>query len=211
MPVDFAENDSSTNRAMTAAVTVGDLTSTARGSGARKSANKPQWCQFPFWTVVPLVNLFRDVFVPSDNDGVRYMAHVLLDDMALWQRGNDQSLDWVAAKVLAILSHLEGQERANLRGLLPVIRVLEFGAKKYAVGNWTRGMAWSVVFTSAMSHLTKVQAGETVDDESGESHFAHFACNVFFLLAYRDIFPEGDDRLPGFRPGGVPKTNVEVS
>ena len=37
-------------------VTVGDLTSQARGTGARKSAGKPEWYQFPFWAVTPLIH-----------------------------------------------------------------------------------------------------------------------------------------------------------
>jgi len=193
-PVDFGSND---------AVTVGDINSQARGSGARKSANKPEWYQFPFWTVAPLLRDFAKIFYPTTDDGREYMIQVLVDDMSAWQRGEDKHLEEAAIKVLALLSSEEKIGTVTLRGLIPVVKVLEFGAKKYAVGNWTRGMPWSVVFNSAMSHLTKLQAGQTTDEESGLSHAAHFACNVFFLLAYRDIYPEGDDRLGGFRPGGV--------
>jgi hypothetical protein len=189
-------------------VTVGDLTSQARGTGARKSAGKPEWYQFPFWAVTPLIHRLarRDRI-----QGVTEYALVvkdLVEDMANWQRGNNDALEEAALGALALLSYEEKLGTPTLRGLVPVVRVLEFGAKKYAVGNWTRGMQWSVCFNSAMSHLTKLLAGMDKDEESGLSHVAHFACNVFFLLAYRDIYPEGDDRLPGFREGGV-KTETE--
>lgn len=190
---------------MNDAVTVGDINSQERGSGARKSAGKPEWYQFPFWVVTPLLRMLKNIYYPVDADGREYMIQVLVDDMAAWQRGGNRHLEEAAAKALSILSAEETLGTPTLRGLVPVVRVLEFGAKKYAVGNWTRGMPWSVCFNSAMSHLTKLQKGELVDDESGLSHTAHFLCNVAFLLAYRDIFPEGDDRLPGFRPGGVSK------
>lgn len=84
-----------------------------------------------------------------------------------------------------------------------VVKVLMHGAKKYAPGNYLKGMAWSVVFDSLMRHLVAWQRGEDTDPESGEAHIDHALCNLIFLSAYRDVYPEGDDRWPGMRKGGV--------
>jgi hypothetical protein len=85
-----------------------------------------------------------------------------------------------------------------------VTRVLMYGAKKYAPGNYLKGMPWTVAFNSAMRHLIEWQRGEELDPESGLPHLDHALCNLIFLSAYRDVFPEGDDRWPGMKKGGVP-------
>jgi hypothetical protein len=187
------------------AVTVGDPNSAARGSGARKSSGKPEWYMIPWWVVTPLLTrLVRQSPIRGPNEAA-VVVQDILEDMARWQRGENDRLEEAALAALVLLSYEEALGTPTLRGLIPVVRVLEFGAKKYAPGNWARGMPWSVCFTSAMSHLTKLIAGMDKDEESGLSHIAHFACNVLFLLAYRDVFPEGDDRFLGFRKGGVPR------
>lgn len=66
-----------------------------------------------------------------------------------------------------------------------LVKVLTYGANKYAERNWERGQKWSVPFASCMRHLLAWHAGEDVDPESGLSHLAHAACNVAFLLAYQ--------------------------
>ena len=201
-------------------VTVGSLDSVARGEGARKSAGKPQWFQIPWWTVVDYLDWLPRVLRPAE-----FILLSIHADMASWQRGVDEYLDTAIVSAWELTAgDTPGRDFAvalSTRDLLPLARVLEFGARKYpscapelafdkdgrptpaASGNWTKGMAWSVCFSSAMSHLTKRAAGDLLDEESGESHAAHALCNLLFLKAYQDLFPEGDDRLVGFRPGGV--------
>lgn len=65
-----------------------------------------------------------------------------------------------------------------------LVKVLTYGAKKYAARNWERGQAWSVPYASLMRHLQSWHAGEDTDPESGLLHLAHAACNVAFLLSY---------------------------
>lgn len=84
-----------------------------------------------------------------------------------------------------------------------VAKVLMYGAKKYAPGNWMKGQPWTVVYNSAMRHLSAWQRGEELDPESGLAHVDHAMCNLLFLSAYRDIYPEGDDRWPHMRKGGL--------
>lgn len=69
-------------------------------------------------------------------------------------------------------------------GLEEIVKVLEFGAKKYARDNWrfvkgaeTRYMA------AALRHLIAYQMADEVDPETGLSHLAHAGCCLLFLLA----------------------------
>lgn len=84
-----------------------------------------------------------------------------------------------------------------------VLKVLEYGAKKYAPGNWLKGQPWLVPFDSMMRHMAAWQRGEELDPESGLPHLDHALCNLIFLSAYRDVFPEGDNRWPAMQKGGV--------
>lgn len=73
-------------------------------------------------------------------------------------------------------------------------RVWEYGKKKYAAWNWTKGMDWSVPFACAMRHMAAWQRGEECDPESGLPHLAHAMCNLRMLTLYATTYPQGDDR-----------------
>jgi hypothetical protein len=73
-------------------------------------------------------------------------------------------------------------------------RVWEYGKKKYAAWNWTKGMAWSVPLACALRHIAAWQRGEENDQESGLPHLAHAMCNLRMLTLYKDVYPDGDDR-----------------
>jgi hypothetical protein len=184
-------------------VTVGDLNSTARGTGARKSAGKPDWSQLPWWVVDTIFKTWKRLSIRNSSRGTLDVINLMAD----WQHGRDSALDEAAALLLEIIhapaGHNKGDPRGDwfpVRAFEPTVRVLEFGAKKYAKGNWAKGMSWSVCFTCTMSHLSKAFQGEENDEESGLPHLAHAMCNIVFLLGYRTLFPEGDDRLPEFKP-----------
>lgn len=68
--------------------------------------------------------------------------------------------------------------------LLPVVRVMEYGAAKYGRDNWMAGMEWTRLADAAVRHLLDWLRGEDNDRESGLPHLAHAACNLLFLLAY---------------------------
>lgn len=180
---------------MSEEVTVGDLTSDARGSGARKNGNKPQWHQLPLQAISKFMVGYFPITTPSIN--------LVLDDLGLWQRGNDGALTMAMASTLDLLAIEQGIARLKghipLRALASTVAVLEFGAKKYAIGNWAKGMPWSVCFSCALSHAFSYANGEKVDKESGLSHLAHLMCNLLFLSTYADTYPEGDDRIKQFR------------
>jgi hypothetical protein len=74
------------------------------------------------------------------------------------------------------------------------VRVWMHGARKYAAFNWMKGMPWSAPLACALRHLSRFQAGEDIDAESGLPHLAHAMCNLRMLTLYAKTYPEGDDR-----------------
>ena len=80
-----------------------------------------------------------------------------------------------------------------------IARVLEFGAGIHGEYNWTEGFTYNRLFAATMRHLTKWVSGVDLDKESGLSHLAHAACNLFFLMAYQAQGRDDlDDRFKGF-------------
>lgn len=76
-----------------------------------------------------------------------------------------------------------------------IIKVFEFGAKKYDRHNWRGGMAWSRVINSALRHIHEWRKGIDTDPESGLQHLAHACVNLIFLLQYTRDHPKLDDRF----------------
>lgn len=71
--------------------------------------------------------------------------------------------------------------------LLAVSRVLAFGAKKYGDNNWHRvPEAKTRYHAAALRHLLQWASGEARDPDTGESHLAHVACCVLFLLWFEE-------------------------
>jgi hypothetical protein len=67
--------------------------------------------------------------------------------------------------------------------LLEVVKVLEFGAQKYAPDNWIRVPdAQTRYYDAAMRHLQAYFDGEKQDSETQLSHLAHAICCLLFLL-----------------------------
>lgn len=164
------------------AVTVGDLDSDERGSGARKSSGKVPYDLLPLKVVLDRIKLNDD-----DMDAV-------LSCMALWQAGNDASLE-DALDVLCVDD--------DLTDFAGACRVLEYGQKKYKAWNWAKGMPWSVPLGCIVRHCLAVEEGVERDEESGQRHTDHVICNLLMLLTYRDTYPEGDDRPVKWLKGTV--------
>lgn len=80
-----------------------------------------------------------------------------------------------------------------------IVKVLEFGAKKYSANNWRtgEGFRYTRVLNSLIRHIFAWGRGEDLDPESGLSHLAHAGCNIIFLLYYtkhKDRY-HNDDRF----------------
>lgn len=64
-----------------------------------------------------------------------------------------------------------------------LVKVLTFGANKYAPDNWRSVPDWKARYEAALRcHVAAYKLGERDDPESGHHHLAHAACCIFFLL-----------------------------
>lgn len=70
--------------------------------------------------------------------------------------------------------------------LVPMIRVLEFGAEKYSPDNWKKGLDLKEILESMQRHLAALMDGEEFDSESGISHMGHIQCNAMFYNYHKN-------------------------
>lgn len=152
---------------------IGDITSTAKGSGARYNAGKPAL------DLIPL-RLLSHYYTQHDGP-----AGSALRWIGRFQEGGDAT-------------HLMNALDALGDGWDECAAVFQYGLDKYAPWNWAKGMPWSVPIACAARHLVKMAKGMTVDEESGKPHRGHVYANVVMLMTYIETYPEGDDRpAPG--------------
>ncbi len=77
-----------------------------------------------------------------------------------------------------------------------VVRVLTFGARKYAPDNWKKIPDPKMRYIAAgLRHLVSRAKGEILDPESGEPHMAHLICCALFLM-WHDEQPNHTQELP---------------
>lgn len=79
--------------------------------------------------------------------------------------------------------------------LFIVTGILTAGAGKYAPRNWEKGMDWSRVIRSSLSHIFKWMLGEDLDSESGQMHLGHAAWGLMVLIEYEFTHKELDNRV----------------
>ena len=80
-------------------------------------------------------------------------------------------------------------------GVIEIAKVLAFGARKYSPNGWRiTPLEWSRLISAADRHMLAFKNGEDNAADSGLSHLAHAACNLFFLMEYMETHPENDDR-----------------
>jgi hypothetical protein len=161
---------------------VGDVKSSARGSGARYNDGKPAL------DLVPLRYLVRSSSAPRHRGVERR------------QRGGAACNTSPDGRRPASSSFLFDAMESIGAPWEEAAHVLDYGKKKYAAWNWAKGMAWSVTLGCATRHLRAIIAGEETDSESGLQHVGHVMCNLIFLLTFMDFYPEGDDLPRVFRP-----------
>jgi hypothetical protein len=68
-----------------------------------------------------------------------------------------------------------------------IVKVLEFGAKKYGERNWEQGIPkWHERLpAAALRHTIAILKGEWEDPESNLPHAAHLGCCVLFMLGHK--------------------------
>jgi hypothetical protein len=76
-----------------------------------------------------------------------------------------------------------------------VAKVLKFGADKYGVRNWEKGMSYGRVFAALQRHLWAWWRNkDDKDSETGYSHLDHAASCIMFLITYEQRKVGEDDR-----------------
>ena len=169
-------------------VVVGDLTSDAPGSGARKNGGKPDYGLLP-------LELIFDVFEArnygADEPRSPRSSVSTLELLAKWQRLGTKYDLVEALHETAGASAVDG--RWNLELFREAVDVLTYGKGKYAPWNWAKGMPWSVPFACAIRHLIAISKGEDIDPESGCSHWGHVQANILMLLLFSERYPELND------------------
>ena len=65
-------------------------------------------------------------------------------------------------------------------------KIADFGAKKYDVDNWKKGLPMSQVAASLQRHLWAFLEGEDNDQESGLNHLDHVLWNAVALVYYKN-------------------------
>lgn len=157
-------------------VGIGDITSTAKGSGARYNTGKPPLDLVPLSMLAAYHQHRPDYDALSDE---QKSAIAALDALGMFQAREGGVLD-----VLYALGDCWDE----------CAQVFEYGRRKYAAWNWAKGMACSVPIACAARHLRAIIRGEHTDPESGLSHRGHVFCNIVMLGTYMGTFTEGDDR-----------------
>lgn len=156
-------------------MSVGDVTSSARGSGARFNDGKPDLSLIPI-SIIAEYLAGKNCALPHPELRVVLAMCCLAD----WQEYGDTRY------LYAALNELKDP-------LVAAAHVFEYGAKKYAAWNWAKGMPWSVPVACAGRHALAVINGELNDVESGRPHEGHMACNIIMLAHFARYFPEGND------------------
>jgi hypothetical protein len=164
---------------------VGDVHSTARGSGARYNAGKAPIELIPFRILADLVSTMRAELALDTDFSLELDAHMAQVEVAL------QHLD---------LFQFSGQPQ-HLRNALMGLNnpwkecaaVFDYGRRKYAEWNWIKGMNWSIPLACAGRHLMAMAEGQIKDSESLLPHSGHVMCNIVMLLTFIETYPEGND------------------
>ena len=151
---------------------IGDIHSTAKGSGARYNAGKIAIELIP----LRIIAEHRVAF-----GGQTPYTDALLA-LAKFQEGGD------AGHLLDAIQ-LVGPAWKDCAA------VFDYGRRKYAEWNWAKGMSWNAAIACAARHLLfGMMEGEELDPESNLPHRGHFLCNIVMLLTFIRTYPEGDDR-----------------
>lgn len=93
--------------------------------------------------------------------------------------------------------HNEGKPRWSLvdfDALEPMVRVLEYGAKKYGENNWKKGLKTTEICESLLRHIFAYLNGEDIDPESGLPQIGFILSNAKFLSYMTQFRPDCDTR-----------------
>lgn len=95
----------------------------------------------------------------------------------------ENEVQWESHFVTKALRYNEGKPQWTLvdfKSLEPLVRVLEFWARKYTRNNWKGEMPRDKLLDSLIRHVIALQGGEENDKESGLPHIGHILANAMF-------------------------------
>lgn len=168
---------------------IGDVNSTAKGTGARFNAGKTPYEYLPLSLVLSLESWEDDT----------HPATTVLLAMGRWQAGENAALDDALAATMPTGSLPDFAAAAAV-----FKHVTERPVRPYPPWNWAKGMPWSVPLACAVRHALAWRSGEDLDPETGQPHVGHLQCNLLMLKHYETAYREGDDRpVAYFGKGGA--------
>jgi hypothetical protein len=164
---------------------VGDLGSTAKGSGARFNAGKDRLDLIPAGIQACVYALkIPGARPPVESGSPLAKALVALEMVEFFMRYRDRRHLFSAISIIDPT-------------LEQAAKVFEYGTKKYAAWNWIKGMAWSVPVGCICRHARAIIVDEEVEDpESKLPHEGHISCNLIMLAQFAFTYIEGDDLAP---------------
>ena len=83
--------------------------------------------------------------------------------------------------------------QVDFESLIPMVQVLEYGAKKYGKRNWKKGLPVSECIESLLRHTFSLLSGEECDEESTLRHIGHMQANCMFIAYNLKNKPEFND------------------
>ena len=169
-------------------MSIGDVNSNERGTGARYNDGKVPYDMLPLGL---LLGWMADTFQLDEPD---HSAQEVLSHLGRWQAGDDEALDH------ALLATCD--QTIGLPAFADAARVFQHvttrPVKPYPKWNWMKGMPWSVPLGCAVRHALAWLGGEELDPDTGLPHRGHLQCNLLMLKLYAKTYPEGDDRPKGW-------------
>lgn len=81
----------------------------------------------------------------------------------------------------------------DFQALEPMVRVLEYGCKKYDADNWKKGLYTRGITESMLRHTFALLRGELNDEESGLPHIGHIMANAMFISHMIEQKPNFND------------------
>jgi hypothetical protein len=160
-------------------------------TGGQKGTKEERFDLIPPEAWKRIVAAIDDGIVSPNDDGLLRDAADLM--WSFWGGEDSDCLALAGAVALVVMMH-----RMETEGLaepmMEVASVYGKGASKYEARNWERGYAWGLSFAAGMRHLTLEMGGESIDEESGLMHLAHFVWHCLTLMTFAAHFPEKDDR-----------------
>lgn len=171
----LARKDAQLKRAASILEGIGDINSTAKGSGARFNDGKPDL------SIVPLRIVAHTVKSLQLRKAMLWLAQ--------WQEGGNENTLLECMRLLD-----EGSLNWRTGAWSECLAVFKYGQQKYAAWNWAKGMPWSVPLACAARHILDMDDSQLLDEESQLPHRGHLMCNLVMLIQYFSTYPEGDDR-----------------